>query len=111
MALRKVGTGKATGRACRLKQEQNGGLCDEQDGASNQNASVSVCLCVCLCVCERKRKGGTKKERDRERERERERSRGRERKQESKHTYMNLKTCKKQQGHGYLILRTSISLN
>lgn len=45
-ALGKVGAGKATGRACRLKQEQNGGLCDEQNGASNQNTGVCVCLCV-----------------------------------------------------------------
>lgn len=47
VALGKVGAGKATGRACRLKQEQNGGLCDEQNGASDQNAGVCVCLCVC----------------------------------------------------------------
>lgn len=59
MALGKVGAGKATGRACRLKREQNGGLCDEQNGAPNQNASV--CVCVCLCVCEEEEEEGEKR--------------------------------------------------
>lgn len=60
MTLRKVGAGKATGRACRLKREQNGGPCNEQNGASNQNASVSVCVCV--CVRERERERGRREE-------------------------------------------------
>lgn len=69
VTLRKVGAGKATGRACRLKREQNGGLCDKQNGASNQNTSVSVC--VCLCVCEKEegeRRGGIKRRGQREQE-------------------------------------------
>lgn len=45
-----MGTGKAAGRACRLKPEQNGDRGDQQNGASNQNATV--CVCVCLCVRE-----------------------------------------------------------
>lgn len=60
VTLRKVGAGKATGRACRLKWEQNGGPCNEQNGASNQNASVSVCVCV--CVWERERERGRREE-------------------------------------------------
>lgn len=61
VTLGKVGAGKATGRACRLKREQNGGLCDKQNGASNQNASV----CLCVSVCEKEegeRRGGNKEE-------------------------------------------------
>ena len=67
VTLRKVGAGKATGRACRLKQEQNGGLCDEQNGASNQNASVSVCVCLCVCVRKRRERGRGNKEEGAER--------------------------------------------
>lgn len=62
MALGKVGAGKATGRACRLKREQNGGLCDEQNGAPNQNASVCVCVCLCVCEEEEGEKRGNKEE-------------------------------------------------
>lgn len=95
-----MGAGKATGRACRLKREQNGGLCDEQNGALNQNASVSVC--VCLCVCE-KEEGG--------REEEGIKRRGRENKQENKRTYVSLKAFRNQQGQRDLILGMSSSLD
>lgn len=44
VTLRKVCAGKATGRACRLKQDSNGGLGDGGKVASNQNAFVCVCV-------------------------------------------------------------------
>lgn len=55
MALRKVGAGKATGRACRPKQEQNEVFVTSKMGLQTKTP-VSVFVCVCLCVCVRKRR-------------------------------------------------------
>lgn len=51
VALRKVGAGKATGRACRPKQEQNEVFVTSKMGLQTKTP-VSVFVCVCLCVCE-----------------------------------------------------------
>lgn len=46
MTLRKVGAGKATGRACRLKPEPNQ-ACEQHQGLpTKMPLSVSVCVCV-----------------------------------------------------------------
>ena len=49
--LGKVGAGKATGRACRLKREQNGGLWWTKWGFKPK--CRCLCLCVSVCVWER----------------------------------------------------------
>lgn len=49
VALRKVGAGKATGRACRPKQEQNEVFVTSKMGLQTKTP-VSVFVCVSVCV-------------------------------------------------------------
>lgn len=58
VTLRKVGAGKATGRACRLKREPNG-ACEQQQGLPTK-MPLSMSVCVCVCVRNSRDTGGGK---------------------------------------------------